>query len=272
MTENNGAQGSQMQALARREEFFAQLAEATGFRLPMVKVAMETVGKGLTPTEFALFLTVAARTGLDPFARQIYAIKRRQRQPDGTYKDVMVLQTGIDGFRAIGARTGGYAGQEGPQWCGKDGQWKDIWLEEGYPAAARVGIYIKGFDRPVWGVAKWREFAPLNEKGQVTGLWAKMPDHMLAKAAEAQAWRKAFPYEMAGVRAEEETTREEAADNGPLALEEAERDRAHLQVPRPASPRFHTRQAAPVVDSETGEVYEDEIPDEEPAEPGRLPL
>ncbi len=265
MSDNNGAQ---TQALARQENFYVQLAETTKFGLPMVKVAMETVGKGLTPTEFALFLTVAARTGLDPFARQIYAIKRKQRQPDGSYKEVMVLQTGIDGFRSIGSRTGNYAGQEGPQWCGRDGVWHDIWLEDDFPAAARVGIYLKGSDKPVWGVAKWREFAPLNDKGQVTGLWYKMPDHMLAKCAEAQAWRKAFPYEMAGVRAEEETTREEAATIGPEAQLMAQREEALLQAPRAASPRYHTR----AVDPATGEIYDGEVPEAETATDGRLPL
>lgn len=153
-----------------------------------------------TPAELSLFGQVCQRTGLDPFAKQIYGIKRKGR---------LSIQTGIDGFRLQAQRSKDYAGQEGPQWCGEDGVWRDVWLSKEYPAAARVGVYRKGWTKPVWGVATWAEYAQVYN-GKPTDMWASMPSNQLAKCAEAQALRKAFPAELSGLYSSDEM---DQADN-----------------------------------------------------------
>lgn len=265
-TNENNTQ--QTQALARRDEIATELAEATGFTAPTIKVAMDTIGKGLTPSEFGLFLMVAHRTGLDPFAKQIYAIKRRSKQPDGSYKETMTLQTGIDGFRSIGSRSNKFAGMEGPFWCGKDGVWRDIWTEDGNPFAAKVGIYLVGSDHPVWGIAKWSEFCQKDDKGQPAKFWKTMPDNQISKCAEAQAWRKALPYEMGALKADVETTREEAVEDSPAMHVLHARDEAVL-IEGEKGKRFPTTQGwpTPAVNQETGEVYDGEVVE---TEDGRL--
>jgi phage recombination protein Bet len=142
-----------------------------------------TVCTDLSDSEFLLFAEVARRSGLDPFRRQIYAIKRSGK---------VSHQTSIDGFRVIAQRTGDYAGQRGPFWCGADGQWVDVWLGEKPPTAAKVGVIRKGFAEPLWGVARFASYAGQN-------LWQKMPDVMIAKCAEALALRKAFPEDLSGL-------------------------------------------------------------------------
>ena len=43
---------------------------------PRVKLLSETIANGAPPLEFEMFVGVCNRTGLDPFAKQIYFIQR----------------------------------------------------------------------------------------------------------------------------------------------------------------------------------------------------
>jgi phage recombination protein Bet len=175
-----------------------------------------TIAKDCNELEFKFFLSVCRNTGLNPLLRQIYPVK---------YQGRMVIQVGIDGFRLQAERSGKYIGQLGPFWCGDDGVWKDVWVSDQSPVAAKVGILRKDFVtpdeqhiEPIWGIAKFKSFAKYFN-GKLGDMWEKSGDNQLAKCAESQAIRKAFPQETAGLSIPEEQLSHEIMDK--LAAENA---------------------------------------------------
>lgn len=153
---------------------------------------------GSTDDELELFAMVCERTGLDPFARQIYPMRNKQ-----TGK--LTFQASIDGFRLVTLRSGRFEGQTPYEWCGPDRVWREVWLpSDGDPVAARVGIYMGGFREPLYAVAHWHEYAQMNDAGVAFGRWRTGGSQMLAKCAEALAHRRAAPQELAGIYTEEE--------------------------------------------------------------------
>lgn len=185
----------------------------TGRQLELIR---HTVAKDCQPDEFNLFIAVAQRAGLDPFRRQISALVFNKNKPD---KRRMSIITGIDGLRAIAARSVRYRPDENEPEFTMDPALKSptnpIGLEK---AVVRIYMRDESGDawRPVSGVAYWDEFAPISEEwaedpqsgrrkptGKMTldtgGNWGRMPRVMLAKCAEAQALRKAFPEDLSGL-------------------------------------------------------------------------
>lgn len=159
-----------------------------------VQIIKQQIAKGCSDGELALFGQVCQRTGLDPFSRQIYAISRGGK---------MTISTSIDGFRTIAARSGLYGGSQ-TDWCGDDGIWYDVWLQNKPPAAAKTTVYRIGSPMPFVAVARFGAYEQSSNQ-----IWKKMPDLMLGKCSESLALRKAFPAELSGLYTTEEMQQSE---------------------------------------------------------------
>lgn len=195
-----------------RPDAALELFGLTSERLELLK---RTVAKGCTDDEFALFVEVCKRRKIDPFSKLLYPVKRWDSK---LRAEVMAVQSSIDSFRLVAGRNEKYAGQLGPQWCGEDGTWVDVWLKKEAPSAARIGILRHDFKEPLWTVALWNGYVQLTKEGRPTSFWAKMGPLMLAKCAEALGLRRAFPEDLAGLYVAEEMEQATTAPAEPTPL------------------------------------------------------
>jgi phage recombination protein Bet len=213
-----------------------------------------TVASDCNDAEFDLFIWTARHLGLDPLRRQIFALVYNKDKPS---KRKMTIITAIDGLRAIADRTGNYRPDDDEPTIESDMTLVSDHNPSGLvKATVRVYKFSHGSWHKVTASAYWNEFAPIKDgwsetrsvqngtwpdgnpkykevpsegakKIQVldtSGQWVKMPRVMLAKVAEAQALRKAWPDAFSGVATDDETDRARVLEmSASEAAEEGER-------------------------------------------------
>lgn len=230
------------------------------FNPEQINVLKNSIAKGATDEELELFLYTCKRTGLDPFSRQIYLIQRKTKDDDSKEKKSNgVIQVSIDGFRSIASRNPEYAGQTTTLFCGKDGKWTEIWTQEEYPFAAKVGIYRKGYQEATYAIAKWDSYVQCywvkNNHGknsqEVSSMWKKFPELMLGKCAEALALRKAFPSDLSGLYTADEMAQ---ANNEVI---EAQEVKDEAQKPKLPSTKEWTEQNKKITEVQQKQIEEE---------------
>jgi phage recombination protein Bet len=159
------------------------------------QLVKDVICKGATDLEFQHCMAVAWHLGLDPLARQIFFITVYDSK---LRREVWVPIVAVAGLLAVAQRTGEYQGRTKPEWCGQDGAWRDVWLADGPPAAAQVGVHRAGNVEPTYGIVTYREYCRRTRDGRPMAQWGVMPAHMLFKCALSQALRHSFSIEMAG--------------------------------------------------------------------------
>lgn len=210
-----------MSALVRQN--ITPITESQGFDNRQVSLLRDTICKGATADEFQMFAHICKKTGLDPFMKQVFPVKRWDAK---LKREVMTIQTSIDGYRLLADRTGRYAPGREPTFVLKadgsllsatayvkkqtaDGTWHEI------AATAFYDEYCQKFMDKGTGEMKATKF------------WADMPHSQTAKCAEALALRKAFPAEMSGIYTKEEMQQSETVEAPSISV-------AAVSVERPS--------------------------------------
>ena len=221
--------------IARREH---------GLRPEQIALLQRTVAKDTTPDEFALFMLVARKHKLDPFTRQLHCVKRWSTEAG---KKVMAIQIGIDGYRAMAARSHKDFGSiSEPEY--------EYGTDKKIPILARIKLWKKGVEQPTVAVAFWNEIAPQDLNKPENWAWKKMPRHMLAKCAEAFALRKAYP-DLSDIYTDEEMAQADD-DLSPEGREVTDLEGRPLSAPPlPAAPALEPRPSPPLpTDPEEGKL------------------
>ena len=171
----------------------------------------------------SVFLHVSQRTGLDPFARQIYMIPRREKVP-GTqnWRTKWTIQTGIEGWRVIRDRAERRYGVRGTLsraiWYDGDGSEHKVWVRPDPPAACELTYTVKdsdGTETPYTSVLQFREYAQTGSDGSLIAQWGAKKSHMLEKCTEADVYRKAFPQDFSGIYLDDTMPPQEDAPPAP---------------------------------------------------------
>lgn len=200
---------------------------------PVQRAALTQVGLQDAPdADVAVFFHVCQRTRLDPFAKQIYMIGRWDNELG---RKRWTIQTGIDGFRVVSERHEQYAGVGDPdlEWCGPDGVWRDVWLDDTTPpTAARFTLHRHDQQRPIRAVCRYAEFVETRRDGTPNHMWRTKAAWMIGKCAEAAGRRKAFPQDLAGLYTDDEMAGV-LRDNEPVRV--ADNGRTVIHVSEPAA-------------------------------------
>lgn len=171
------------------------------------EVIKNTVFPGAEDDELKLFIFDCKRRGVHPLDRLIHPVVRTGA--DGKRK--LTLQASIDYYRSESEASGTYAGMDEPEF-GEE-------TEQGYPEYAKVTVF-KFVRKPdgthekvgFTATARWKEFYPGEKLGF---MWKSKPFHMLAKCAEVQARRMAWPKLFHELYTPEEMQRADVVDVTP---------------------------------------------------------
>jgi phage recombination protein Bet len=245
-------------------EPFVEVFELSRAKIDLIKRTV--CPKDTTDDELALFFHECQRRGVHPLDRLVHMTKFQDRQQGGAK---VVFMVSIDYLRAQAEETGEYGGKDKPVFQGA-GELPVQGRKVKVPLFAEVTVYriVQGQRVPFTGEARWNEFYP--GAGERGAMWRDKPFLMLAKCAEAQALRSAFPKRLGKLYAREELDRsfnewESPRRKKKIAAAPPDMEQHDRTKKRRGPGRGRTRRAAahqpPVVTGEEGitEIVEDFI-------------
>lgn len=172
-----------------------------------IRLIRATKAKDLNEDEFPMFMDFARSVGLNPLSDTIMPRLIDAHDPQNRRVSFYIK---IAGLRSMADRTGQYlAGSEEARITRRTTAKNEASNPLGIiKATVKIKRLMGGEWHEVIGKANWDEFAPIVDGVLAKdSFWRKMPEHMIAKCAEAEALRRAFPAVFANTYEEAEYDR-----------------------------------------------------------------
>lgn len=183
----------------------------------LINVLRNSLYPGAQDTSIQMVIGYCKASGLDPMLKPVHIVpmKVSSGKVDQHGNDIKemrdVIMPGVGLYRTNAARTGQYAGVSEPEFGPTQhfNYQKEHWVTNGngkrvktqveatvaYPEWCKVTVekLLDGQVRQFTAKEYWLENFAEKYDGSPNAMWAKRPFGQLAKCAEAQALRKAFP-------------------------------------------------------------------------------
>ncbi len=214
----------------------------------MIAVLQNSLYPGAKPDSIRLVLAYCRANGMDPFLKPVHIVPTSVKVSSDPDRWEMrdVLMPGIADYRIKAARSGEYGGKSEPEF-GPDVT--KVWGDQTviFPAWCRITVrrIVQGQAREFVANERWLEnYATAGRNSDMPNkMWRKRAYGQLAKCAESQALRMAFPEFSAGYTAEEMEGRD--TFDGPTIEAEQPLRAAATAMPRGATVRAPADTAAP---------------------------
>lgn len=163
----------------------------------LMQVLQNSLYPGAQESSIKLVINYCKAAGLDPMQKPVHLVPMYIKSKDGSGGMRDVVMPGIGLYRTQAARSGSYAGMTEPEF-GEDvteilsgvsisyPKWCKTTIKRQMPNGAIVEFTAKEFWKENYATASKDTAAP-------NAMWKKRPYAQIAKCAEAQALRKAFP-------------------------------------------------------------------------------
>jgi phage recombination protein Bet len=205
----------------------------------MIKKYLVSGGGNVSDSEVMMFLSLCKFQQLNPFLHEAYLIKF------GNSPATMVV--GKDVFIKRASRNHSYDGKQAGIIVQERETGKIIEREGEFYIDSEeklVGgwakVWIKGHSVPEYAAVSMAEYAGRKSNGELNNQWATKPATMLRKVALVHALREAFPEELCGLYAPEETPQaseivlDDPAPVEPVQIPAQETAQESAELPAPA--------------------------------------
>lgn len=160
---------------------------------------------GAKDESIAMAISYCRAAKLDIMQKPVHIVPMSVKNSQGKYEYRDTIMPGITLYRIQAARSGHCAGIDEPEF-GPTVRTKIGGIEVSYPEWCKITVKKLVDGRVCEFSAKeiWTENFASTKEGKPNAMWSKRPFGQLAKCAESQAWRKAFPELFGGIYTAEE--------------------------------------------------------------------